>query len=197
MATPLQDFVAALNADVVAALAAGLYPALTDGAILFGRASVFQQSAPPRIIVSPVEFAFGAPDIYSKSATLGTDERREQNVMLAIHSERFAFEVRCWGGTQPGSGVENYDLTRALYHCVLASLQRLVPNHGLEGKGSFTEAGTIGALGEEAVFRTWIDMPVLDRMLPYDNATQYAPAAVAPVVTDTFVAATGETGTGC
>lgn len=193
----IADFVNALNADVVDSLATGEYPLLTDGAILFGRASVFQQSAPPRIIVSPVEFAFGAPDIYSKSSTLGTDERREQNVMLAIHSERFVFEIRCWGGTQPGSGVENYDLTRALYHCVLASLQRLVPNHGLEGKGSFTEAGAIGALGEEAVFRTWIDMPVLDRMLPYDNATQYAPAAVAPVVTDTFVAATGETGTGC
>ena len=191
------EFLSALNADVVAALSTGGYPPLVDGAILFGPARVFEHSRPPRIIVEPAPSKFSAPDLSSASATLTTEERRQQAVMLAVHTERVAFTVRCWGGTVSGSGVTDYDLTRALYHAVLASLQRLVPNHGLDATGEWTAAGPIGSLGQEFVFATWLDTPVLDRMLPYDPATQYAPAGVAPATTDTYTAPTGETGSGC
>lgn len=193
----LADFMAALSADVVAALAAGSYPPLVDGGILFGPARQFEGSRPPRIIVTPTSSTFGPPDLYSASATLGTTERRQQAVMKAQHSERVTFEIRCWGGDSAGSLVADYDLTRALYHAVLASLQRLAPNHGLDKSGAYTTAGPLTSLGREFVFTTWLDTPVLDTLIPYNNATLYAPATVAPVLSDTFIAATGETGTGC
>jgi hypothetical protein len=193
----LADFMTALSADVVSALAAGSYPPLVDGRILFGPARQFEGSRPPRIIVTPVGSVFGPPDLYSASATLGTTERRQQAVMKAQHSERVTFEVRCWGGDSAGSLVADYDLTRALYHAVLASLQRLAPNHGLDKQGAYTTAGPLTSLGREFVFTTWLDMPVLDTLIPYDNATLYAPATVAPVLSDTFIASTGETGSGC
>ena len=192
----LADFMTALNADVVAALAAGSYPALVDGAILFGPARVYEQSRPPRIIVTPLSSVFGPPDLYSASATLGTTERRKQAVMKVQHSERITFEVRCWGGSDVGSLVADYDLTRSLYHCVLASLQRLAPNHGLDKDGAFTSAGPLSSLGREFVFTTWIDTPVLDTLVPYVDSTYYAPATVSPVNTLTFSdATTGGTGT--
>lgn len=192
----LADFMTALNADVVAALAAGSYPALVDGAILFGPARVFEQSRPPRIIVTPLSSVFGPPDLYSASATLGTTERRKQAVMKVQHSERITFEVRCWGGSDVGSLVADYDLTRSLYHCVLASLQRLAPNHGLDKDGAFTSAGPLSSLGREFVFTTWIDTPVLDTLVPYVDSTYYAPATVSPVNQLTFSdATTGGTGT--
>lgn len=193
----LADLMTALSADVVTALAAGSYPPLVDGGILFGPARVYEGSRPPRIIVTPVSSTFGAPDIYSASATLGTTERRKQAVMKVQHSERVTLEVRCWGGDSAGSLVADYDLTRSLYHAVLASLQRLAPNHGLDKQGAYTTAGPLSSLGREFVFTTWLDMPVLDTLVPYDNATLYAPAGVTPVATDTFIAATGETGSGC
>lgn len=190
----LADFMTALNADVVAALAAGGYPALSDGAILFGPASVYQHSRPPRIIVTPKGGAFSAPDLYSRG---NAAERREQIGTPVVHSERVTFEVRCWGGVDAASQLTDYDLARALYHAVLASLQRLAPNHGLDKAGEFTDGGPIGALGVEFVFSTWLDMPVLDSLAPYDAASRYAPAGVLPVTTDTMTAPTGETGSGC
>lgn len=190
------DFMTALSADVVTALAAGGYPSLVDGGILFGPARVYEGSRPPRIIVTPLSSVFGAPDLYSASATLGTTERRKQAVMKVQHSERVTFEVRCWGGSDAGSLVADYDLTRSLYHCVLASLQRLAPNHGLDKQGAFTTAGPLSSLGREFVFTTWLDTPVLDTLVPYVDSTYYAPAAVSPVNTLTFNdATTGGTGT--
>ena len=116
--------------------------------------------------------------------------------MKVQHSERISFEVRCWGGSDVGSLVADYDLTRSLYHCVLASLQRLAPNHGLDKDGAFTSAGPLSSLGREFVFTTWIDTPVLDTLVPYVDSTYYAPATVSPVNTLTFSdATTGGTGT--
>ena len=69
--------------------------------------------------------------------------------------------------------------------------------NGLDKAGEFTESGPIGALGVEFVFSTWLDMPVLDSLAPYDAASRYAPAGVLPVTTDTMTAPTGETGSGC
>jgi hypothetical protein len=167
----------ALNTDVVAALAAGGYPALSDGAILFGPASVYQHSRPPRIIVTPKGGAFSAPDLYSRG---NAAEKREQIGTPVVHSERVTFEVRCWGGVDAASQITDYDLTRAL-----------------DKEGEFTDGSTIGALGVEFVFSTWLDMPVLDSLAPYDAASRYAPAGVLPVTTDTMTAPTGETGSGC
>ncbi len=192
----LADFMTALNADVVAALATGSYPALVDGAIVFGPSHVFEHSRPPRINVSPVGSKFGPPDLYSASSTLDTTERRKQAVMKVQHSERISFEVRCWGGSDVGSLVADYDLTRSLYHCVLASLQRLAPNHGLDKEGEFTKSGPLTSLGREFIFSAWIDTPVLDTLVPYVDATYYAPATVSPVNQLTFSdATTGGTGT--
>ncbi len=194
----IADFMTALNADVVAALAAGGYPALTDGAILFGSARVAEHSRPPRIIVEPISCAYGAPDIYSRTQSTSSTERRKQNVMKAVASERFSFRVRCWGGTSTSNAVADYDLARTLMHATLASLQRLVPNHGLPANSRWAAGGNIAVLGAELVLESWIDMPVLDSLLPYNASTMYAPAAVSPVTTDTWRdAATGGSEVGC
>ena len=60
--------VTAISADVVSALSAAGYPALTDGAILLGRQHQFEQSAPPRIIMTPVASKFGPRASSSLSA---------------------------------------------------------------------------------------------------------------------------------
>lgn len=190
----LASFMTALNAEVVAILDAGSYPALTDGGVLFGPARTYEQSRPPRITVTPTTAAFSAPDLYSRG---NAAELREQVGTPVVHSERMTFEVRCWGGVDAASQLADYDLTRALYHAVLAALQRIVPNHGIDGSGQFTAAGPIGSLGVEFVFTTWLDMPVLDTLVPYDAASRYAPATVAAATTDTYNAPTGETGSGC
>lgn len=194
----LADFMIALNTDVVSALAAGGYPALTDGAILFGSSRVAEQSRPPRIVVEPLGMAIGATDIYSRTMTSDSSERRKQNVMRAVASERFAFRVRCWGGTATSNMVADYDLARTLMHATLASLQRLAPNHGLPAKAQWASGGNVNVLGVELSLETWIDMPILDSLLPFNAATQYAPATVSPVTTDTWTdAATGGTEVGC
>ena len=50
----------AVSQDVTASLAAAGYPALVDGQILLGRQHQYEQSAPPRIIMTPVKSRFSA-----------------------------------------------------------------------------------------------------------------------------------------
>ena len=191
------ELLTAINADVIASLAAGGYPALVDGAILFGPARQFEQSAPPRIIIVPKDSEFGAPDLYPSALTIYSSDRKKATVMKVQHSERLSFDVRCWGVANPPHPINDYDVTRALYHAVLASLQRLAPNHGLEKKGQWTKDGPLNHDGKEFVFSTWIDTPVLDTLLPYSASTMYAPSGTVPVTTDTFINSSGGTGTGC
>lgn len=187
------ELMTALSADVVAALAAGGYPSLVDGAILFGPAHVFEHSRPPRVVVSPMGSKFGAPDLYPRTAT----ERKKMVVLPVAHSETVTLEVRCWGIASPRTDAGDYDMTRTLAHAVLASLQRIVPNHGLSTQGEWTKSGPIDSAGREFVFAVSIDTPVLDSLLPYNAATMYASAGTTAVTTDTYTNPDGTTGTGC
>jgi hypothetical protein len=60
MSYGISALVTAISNDVTGALAAAGYAALTDGKILLGRQHQFEQSAPPRIIMTPVASSFDA-----------------------------------------------------------------------------------------------------------------------------------------
>lgn len=59
--------VSAISANIVAALANAGYPTLTDGKVLLGRQHQFEQSAPPRIIWTPVSSIFTPRAVSSAS----------------------------------------------------------------------------------------------------------------------------------
>ena len=67
MAYGIVALVSAISSDVTTALAASGYPPLTDGSILLGRQHQYEQSAPPRIIMTPVKSRFRARDSSSVS----------------------------------------------------------------------------------------------------------------------------------
>ena len=60
MAYGIVALVSRISQDVTTALAAAGYPALVDGQILLGRQHQYEQSAPPRIIMTPVKSRFSA-----------------------------------------------------------------------------------------------------------------------------------------
>lgn len=177
-----------VSADVVAALAAAGYPPLTPdasgnaGAILVGTAANYETTAPPRIIFEPVGSKFSAPDYASASVTLGTTERRNQSVLRSIENEDIAFRVRCWGAAGTGFPVDDYDVTRALYHQVRASLQKRFPGaHSVEASGTFTDTSKVNIDGREFVFDVVFFTPVLDALVPYGLPNR-TPAQIATVV---------------
>ena len=67
MAYGIVALVQAISNDVTSSLAALGYPVLTDGQILLGRQHQYEQSAPPRIIMTPVKSRFRARDSSSVS----------------------------------------------------------------------------------------------------------------------------------
>src|ERR1700749_1026164 len=92
--------VSQISTDVVTDLAAAGYPALIDGKILLGKQFQFEQSAPPRIIFTPVNSDFPTKDVYNASPTGQsgyTAEQLAQNRNRSILSDMINFEVRCWG----------------------------------------------------------------------------------------------------
>lgn len=173
--------IADISDDVVAALAAAGYPALAvdasgnAGAILVGPAKAFEQAAPPRIVFEPTGSKFSTADYASSSATLTTLERRNQKALRTIAAEDMAFNVRCWGSSDSG-GVDHYDVTRALYHQVIASLQTRFPGGFIADAGKWTSGTNVAIAGQEFVFGLTILTPVLDALAPYAVANKSAAA---------------------
>jgi len=214
----LATIIAAISEDVVAALAAANYPPLTPdasgnpGQIFVGSASNYETTAPPRIIFEPMGSKFGGAEYASASASLSTLERRNQGAVRTIASEDIEFLVRCWGAAGTGLEVDDYDVTRALYHQVRASLQRLMPGaHAFDAKGKFTRSANINRSGREFVFSVMFFTPILDALVPYALANRtaaqiatvveasYAPADVEAVGLDRMVLpdGSGSTEPGC
>jgi len=186
----LATIIAAISEDVVAALADASYPPLTPdasgnaGAILVGSASTFEQTSPPRIIFEPIGSKFSAADWSSASSTLSTIERKAQNAMRTIAREDFAFNVRCWGASTTGVAVDDYDVTRALYHQIRASLQKLMPGcFSIEESGKFTDSSHAVRSGREYIFGVTFFTPVLDALIPYAVPNRTAAEIAAVVAT--------------
>lgn len=195
----LATIIQTISDDVVAALAAASYPPLTPdasgnaGAILVGTAAAFETSAPPRIIFEPIGSTFATAEYASASATLGTLERAHQNAMRTIAAENVMFNVRCWGAAGTANPVDDYDVTRALYHVVRASIHKLLPGaYAIDAQGKYPPSTNVARDGREFVFGCIFFTPVLLSLLPYDRARQYAPADVAPLGTVVLDTATSE-----
>lgn len=171
----LAVIIGAISDDVVAALAAASYPALTPdasgnaGRILIGPAALFEQSAPPRIIFEPSKSKFLGSEYASASRVLTTQERKNQNTLRTIGGEDISFIVRCWGAA-PGSvnTADDYDVTRALYHQVRASIHKVMPGaYQVQEDGQFDTENIINHLGREFVFGVTFLTPILDTLAPY------------------------------
>ncbi len=202
----LATIISAISDDVVAALAAASYPPLCPtpsggaGAILVGTAAAFEQAAPPRIIFEPLGSVFGAAEYASASVTLDTVERLHQNAMRTIATETVGFAVRCWGAASTGIPVDDYDVTRALYHAVRGAIHRLVPGaYVVDAAGKYPSSSNLVRSGREFVFGVQFFTPVLASLLPYDRTRQYAPDDVHAVGSDHLIlpSGAGSTEAGC
>lgn len=192
MSGVIATIIGAISSDVVAALAAAGYPALTPdqsgnaGAILVGTAEAYEQTSPPRIIFEPKGSKFVAAEYASNSASLSTLERRNQIALRTIAGEDVMFDVRCWGASDTGSPADDYDVTRALYHQVRASIQKLMPgSFEIEESGKYTQGSSVVRSGREFVFGVTFLTPVLDALAPYAFANASA-AAQAEVIADLY-----------
>ncbi len=194
----LATIISEISNDVVAALAAGGYPALADGGIVVGTAAEFEQTAPPRIIFDPSPgFDLVAPEYYSADQDF-TGERRVQNAVRTIRGKNTKLLVHCWGAANTGVVVDDYDVTEAYVDAVIAVLQlRLPGEHKTEESGKYRTGTNVVRLGRWMTFGVTIFRPVLATLQPYDRARAYAPDGVAPVGTDLVQLPTGETESGC
>lgn len=175
----MSNVIAAISDDVVSALALGGYPPLTPapdgtaGRILVGTAALFEASSPPRIIFEPVGSKFGAPSYFSASNSLSTTERRNQATLRTIEDEDVQYLCRCWGASPTGDVADDYDVTRALYHQVRASMQKLLPGcFSIDGTGKYTAGSNVNRDGREFTFGVSIFSSVLDALAPYALANQ-------------------------
>ena len=206
----LATIITTISDDVVAALAAASYPPLVPdasgnpGKILVGTAALFEAAAPPRIIFEPIGSKFSARDGgYSNSATLNTLERKHENAMRSIGSEDVQFLVRVWGISPTGNLVDDYDMTRTLYHAVRASIHRLMPGaYEIDETGKWTQGSNLNRAGREFTFGVTFFTPILASLLPYDAAVLYAPPGSVAVITDSMTIpttgpTTGPTEQGC
>ena len=197
----LAVIVNAINDVLVAELLAGGYPALTPdqsgnpGKILVGTASAFEQSSPPRIILEPLGSDFSTGEYYSSSTEIWTEERRRQIATRALASEHMKFACRCWGAADTGNPVDDYDLTRALYHAMRIALHNTMPgSYEIDESGKYTTGSNVIRNGREFVFGLTIMSPILETLQPYDRATRFAPNGVTAVIEDFMtVPATGST----
>jgi hypothetical protein len=178
------DLVSAISDDVIAKLAAAGYPALVDGKILLGSQHLAELSAAPRVVFVPTKSKFAPRDPTAKDLT--SAEGRLMIQQRPIASEIVVFEVHCWG--QSSTVDADYDITQALYQCIMMSLHDLCEGCYKVTDGKWTgSAGTatqLGRAGLEYVFGVEIATPVLDELLPY------APSVAHLVVVD----ATDDTG---
>jgi hypothetical protein len=202
--------VAALSASVVLGLAAAGYPPLTanvdgsPGGILLGDQHQFEHWSPPRIIFTPTKSTFGARDTTRGVATVAANApySAESLRLLArrvFASELLTFEVRCWGIAPVSAPDLDYAFTQGLYHQVLASAQELcVGCYEVDG-GTWTDATHVVRAGREFVFAITFNVPILTTLAPLtgQQGLPFAPAAVAPDITDTMVLSTGGSGPGC
>jgi hypothetical protein len=181
---PLGQIISAISAVVVANLAAAGYPALTDGGIVIGTAAEFEQGDAPRIIFDPSPGSkFQAPEWYSASAMIHTAERERQIATRTIAGDNVSFSVHCWGAGLDGTIVDDYDVTRALYHAVRAAVHAVAPGaYQIEDSGKYRTGTNIVRRGRWFTFNLTLYTPILTQLTPYirDPSTYVSPTAYAP-----------------
>lgn len=190
----------AISSDVVASLAAANYPPLTDSKILLGRQYQYEQSAPPRIIFTPVKSDFPAKDVYNRSSVGGggySAEQLAQNRNPSILTDMLTFEVRCWGADPSGDPDIDFDYTQALYQQVIRTCDKLARGTYTITGGSWTDAKFSSAQlirdGREFVFNLTFGTPIQLFLEPLP----LAPDNVAPGVTDALKLPDGSEEPGC
>jgi hypothetical protein len=176
--------VAAISAIVVVNLATAGYPSLTDGQIVVGTAAEFEQGDAPRIIFDPTPGSkFQAPEWYSASAMIHTAERERQIATRTIAGDNVSFAVHCWGASPTGVVVDDYDVTRALYHAVRAAVHAVAPGaYQIEDGGKYRTGTNLVRRGRWFTFNLTLFTPILTQLTPvaYDPATYVSPTAYAP-----------------
>ncbi len=193
---PLAQIIGAISALVVANLAAAGYPPLTDGGIVVGTAAEFENGDAPRIIFDPSPGSkFVAPEYYSGSAVIHTAERARQIATRTISGDNVSFAVHCWGAAPSGVVVDDYDVTRALYHSVRAAIHLLAPGaYQIEDSGKYRVGTHLVRRGRWFTFNLTIYTPILTQLTPLssnpldpsdptrpaDPATYVKPTAYAP-----------------
>lgn len=199
----LATIISAISADVVSRLSAGGYPALVSGAIDVGTAAEFEQTAPPRIIFDIVGHKYVAPEWYSASAVVHTEERSKQIAQRTISGDNVMITVHCWGSSPTRDIVDDYDVTRALAHAVRAALQYKIPGaYAIESSGKYRPGSNVVRLGRWLTFDLVIFTPVLETLVAYDRDVSFASDTVTPSGADemlipTSSATTGPSEAGC
>lgn len=171
----ISGIVNAISASVVDALKVAGYPALTDEKIQIGRQHQFEQSAPPRIVFTPLESTWG-PRMPSSPSNVQspqqyTNDQRAELLQRAILTEWIRFEVRCWGAAGTGNVDDDIDVTKALYQQVIMSTHLLAVGSYdvIKSRGVWTQASIkntqFSVDGQEFVFTLAIATPVLDKLL--------------------------------
>ncbi len=181
---PLAQIIGAVSALVVVNLASAGYPPLTDGGIVVGTAAEFEQGDAPRIIFDPSPGSkFVSPEWYSASAVIHTAERERQIATRTIAGDNVSFAVHCWGASPNGVVVDDYDVTRALYHAVRAAIHAVAPGaYQIEDGGKYRTGTNIVRRGRWFTFNLTIYTPILTQLVPFvnDPATYVSPTAYAP-----------------
>lgn len=200
----IKELIAEISTAVVAALSAANYPALVDGKILIGRQFQFEQSAPPRIIFTPVSSEFPMKDVYNVSRLNQggyTVEQLRQMTNRSILSDKITFEVRCWGVSSDQDPDDDYDYTQALYHQVIRSILELARGSAEFTAGKWTDAtfnsGQLVRDGREFVFNATFGTPILALLEALPTAADVDNPPVAPDVSDFLVLLNGDTEAGC
>ena len=181
--------VSSLSTWVVSKLSDGGYPGLTGGAILLGRQHVYEQTPPPRIIFTPTGSVFSGADVSSRQVKVSgayTTEGKFQLGSRSILTEQIEFEVRCWGVANVNDFTtqrdQDYNATRVLYHAVIQGISDAL-GPATKGRVEFTsgkwsDVSQQDVYGREFVFGVRIATPILEKLLPFDPATAFAPSDV-------------------
>jgi hypothetical protein len=189
----ISDLVAAVSTAVVARL--GALPApitLTDGAVLCTRKHVFEQSAPPRIVMIPSHSRFSAKDVSSTSNVEGapTDEMRAELLARAVATDTISFVVQCWGQANPPEpDGKDFDATQYLYQAVILACHELAVGRVEFTPGEWLDQAPDGtqlvAAGHVYEFGVTFQTPVADQ------PGSFVPAGTKPVV-NAFLALPGK-----
>jgi len=171
--------IGAISTALIATLADGSYPALTDGRILVGRQHVYEASSPPRVVFVPVRSEWGPRTMFNASPVAGkTSDQRQQWVQRAIWTDITHYEVHVWGASVPADPDLDFVATQQLYQAVIYATHSLMPGCYNLVPGDWADqrasASQMVKAGHEFVFGLQIYTPVTDN--PFEAALQFVPS---------------------
>ncbi len=106
--------------------------------------------------------------------------------------------MHCWGAASTGVIVDDYDVTRALYHAVRAAIHKVAPGaYQIEDGGKYRTGTNLVRRGRWFTFNLTIYTPILTSLVPYDRAVKYAPDDVVANGAHSMKFPDGSTEAGC